>query len=237
MNRIILSAFLVPFLFSSCAGGPGKLVLTPPETPEAWMTSWPYIITEFKDKIRGQNMPEWADRWFEGGISEVEALYAYQDHYVFISRNEGNNFYALTQWTEGFNADLDFPRLAAARIETRLLSGVSLPDNVYGAFFETLIRAASDTPWTGAVREDDFWVHRKFFPDEDEISEMDIDSENRGSSLISENWEFLILVTIEKSLFASQLDAVFRSIRPNPQPTREQVNAANRVKDRFFDGF
>ena len=175
-------------------------------------------------------MPEWAERWLEAGISEVEAMYAYQDRFVFISRSEGTNFNALAQWVEWFSPELDFPRLAAARIEARFLSGVSNPDNVYGAFFEALIRTASDAPWTGAVREDDFWIRRKFYPAEDDIA-------GEALPLVEEDWNFLILVTIDKTLFASQLAAVFRNVNPSPRLTREQNNATNRVKDRFFDGF
>jgi len=162
----------------------------------------------------------------------VEAMYAYQDRFVFISRSEGTNFNALAQWVEWFSPELDFPRLAAARIEARFLSGVSNPDNAYGSFFEALIRAASDAPWTGAVKEDHFWMRREFLPDEDELADL-----GEASSWIEEDWKFLILVTMEKTLFSSQLDAVFRNVNPSPRPTREQNNAANRVRDRFFDGF
>ena len=210
-------------------------------------TPLPYIIVNHKNKAAGESIPKWVNCLLEEGIGEVENLAAYEGRYVFVSRNEGNNFNALTQWKEGFSPELDFPRLAAARIEARFLSGVSHPDHEYGAFFEALIRAASDAPWKGAVREDDFWLRRRYFSEDENNPDMpgntagqtpeNAELQTANYPPARESWDFLILVTIEKSLFASQLDAVFRNTKPNPPPKRDQVNAANRVKDRFFDGF
>jgi len=179
-------------------------------------------------------MPEWVKYWLEGGVRAVETLDTHEGRRVFISRNEGGNFNALTQWAKWFSPELDFPRMAASRIESRFLFGVSHPDSVYGDFFVTLIRAASDAPWIGAVKEDFFWIRREFYPVEDE----DVFFETGDyTPPLAEDWEFLILVTIDEDLFASQLDAVFRTVRPSPPPTRDQVSAANRVIERFFDGF
>lgn len=235
MNRIFPSAILAATLIASCAGGPAKQVLTPVETSPAPETPEPYIITDYKNKAEGEKIPDWVTLWLEGGADEVENLSAHQDRYVFVGWSEGNNFNALNQWTEGFSPELDFPRLAAARIEARFSSGVPYPDAVYGAFFEALIRAASDALWTGAVREDDFWICREFpLPDQ---SAENPDFESVGPSPARGRWEFLILVTMEKALFASQFDTVFRSAKPSPLPSKDQIAAANRVKDRFFDGF
>jgi len=231
--RLLISLLIVPLLsFSSCASDADRRDPTLDEFHEITQIFRPFMILDFKNKAEGQGMPEWVDHWLEGGISALEALGAYEGRLVFISRNEGTNFNALTQWAEWFSSELDFPRLAAARIESRFLSGVSRPDNVYGAFFVNLIRAASDARWAGAVKEDYFWIRRKFYPVEDDITET-----GGAVTLVDEDWEFLILVTIEKTSFAYQLDAVFRSIRPNPQPTRDQIAAVNRVKDNFFYGF
>ena len=236
MNRILLSALLALLLFSSCVSETDRRSPSSSQIPGAWETPWPYIIIDYKNKVTGGSIPEWVSLWLEGGDREVETLGVYQNRNVFISRNEGNNFNALTQWAEWFNAELDFPRLAAARIEARFLSGVSHPDTAYGAFFVALIRAASDALWAGAIREDDFWIRRKLFPIGD-VLPASIDLDNIDPLPDEEKWEFFILVTIEKSLFTSQLDAIFDTIVPSPQPTREQVNAVNRVIDRFYHGF
>jgi len=184
---------------------------------------------DHKNKSNRGSIPDWVSLYLDEGVRGVETLDAYQDRHVFISRNEGNNFSALNQWTKGFLPELDFPRLAAVRIEKRFGSGVPFPDQEYGSFYEELIRASSDAPWIGAVREDDFWVLKKvFFPEEEAAP---------GLSRESEIWEFFILVTMEKKLFVSQLNTIFRTIEPKPRPTKEQTAAAARVRERFFTGF
>ena len=233
INNIPL--FAIPallLLFGSCATESDRRSQASDELPGAMELRRPFAITDFKNKAEGQVMPDWVGHWLEGGVSALEALDIHEGRRVFVSRNEGSNFNALKQWAEWFLPELDFPRLAAARIEARFLSGVSRPDTEYGAFFVALIRAASDALWIGAVKEDYFWMRRKFYPVEDAFPET-----GETPRLVEEDWEFLILVTIDEALFASQLDEVFRSVRPSPQPTRDQLAAANRVKDFFFDGF
>jgi len=217
-------------IFASCAGGPGKQFQASMENSQTAAAPGPYVIIDYKNKAAGGTIPEWVNRWLRGGSSGVETLVAYRDRYAFVARSEGNNFNALSQWNEGFSPDLDFPRLAAARIEDRFTSPLSFPDNDYGSFFEALIRAASDASWTGAEREDDFWIYRKFLS-------PGTTGDDQNPQASNESWEFMILLTIDKSLFASQLDAVFKDIKPSPLPSKSQIAAANRVKDRFYDGF
>ena len=223
MNRVLFSTIFTVVLFVSCTGGPGKWVATTTDASPA-EASGPYIITDYKNKNAGERIPEWVSLYLAKGVHEIETLEAYRGHYVFISGNEGNNFNALNQWTEGFSPELDFPRLAAARTEARFSSAVLYPDMEYGSFYEALIKSASDAFWTGAVREDDFWIHRSFYA----IDDLDV---------YKDTLEFLILVTIERELFSSQLDAVFQSVKPEPPPTKDQLAAINRVKARFYEGF
>ena len=223
MNKIFLSAGLAALFFLSCINGPGKFVTSPSEVPEPVEESKNYIITDYKNRSRRNNIPEWLSLWLDSGIHAVEAMSAFQDYYLFISSNEGSNFTALNLWNDGFSPELDFPRMAAARIEARFSEAVFHPDQEYGSFFEALIRTASDTPWRWMVKEDDFWIRRKFIPGDDEPDR--------------EDWEFFILVSMEKTLFASQMDSVFQNVKPNSRITEEQARAIDRVKDRFFDEF
>ena len=230
MKRVLSSAILWMVLFASCMSSTGKQIPAPPDTPGTAEAQKQYIITDHKNRSGGEAVPEWVNVYLEGGVRRVEALSAYQERYVFISRNEGNNFSALGQWAKGFSPELDFPRLAAVRIEMRFGSGVSFPDQEYGAFYEELIRTASDASWIGVQREDDFWIHKTYLKRGDEESIQDQSRED-------ENWEFFILVSIDKKLFVSQLNAVFRAVMPDPRPSKEQSAAAARVRERFFTGF
>ena len=222
MGKLFFPAVLA-LLFVSCATEQPGHILTPQEIPSNIVTPVPFVITDHKYKSEGRNKPEWVSLFLEGGIQGVESLAAFNGRHVFISQNKGTNFNALNHWKEGFSPELDFPRLAAARIEARFFSETPLPDQEYGAFFEALIRTASNARWSGAVKEDDFWIRRKF-------------TEN-NVELETENWLFIILVSIEKPVFAIQLDTVFSNTKPYPPLSRRQLAAVNRVKDNFFEGF
>ena len=220
--RIIIIAVSGTAFFPSCRSEPERPTLNIPPPPEPVITARVYTVMDFKDKSEGGFIPEWASLWLAQGNRGVETEKDFQGRFVFVYSNEGNNFRALELLNENFTPGQDFPRLAAARIEARFSDGVSYPDVEYGAFFEDLIRAASDTIWTGAVRVDDFWVRKKYQPSEE------------GET---ESWELLILVTIEKLRFTSQLEDIFQKIAPNPAPTMEQIAAANSVKEHFYEGF
>ena len=225
MKKIIICAGFIAALFFSCRSEPDMRILITPETMDDPRILRPFVITDHKNMASGGRMPEWVELWLNSSIQDVEALNAYNGRYVFISRNEGLQLNPLHLWMEGFSPEFDFPRLAAARIERRFASEATLPDNDFGAYYETLIRAASDAPWTGAVKTDDFWIRRLYpYNEEENIEEL-------------ETWEFIILLTIEKDSFASQLDEIFEGINPFPSPTRDQSEAIDRVIRNFFTGF
>jgi len=221
MNRFLISLILGAFFLSSCITDSGRKPYELPAIPEETKTPRTFTILDYKNKTTGEAIPEWVNRYFDSGLREVETLKPYQDSYAFVKRNEGNNFNALMLWKDNFSAKLDFPRMAAARIEERF--SVPYPDEEYGAFYEDLIRTASDASWAGAIMKEDFWIRKKYLPNETEGEE--------------ENWEFLVLVTIEKPRFSSQLETIFENINPIPTPDEKQLAAANRVKEQFFEKF
>jgi len=183
-------------------------------------------IIDYKNMDIGAPIPVWADLYLLGNASSIESLVEFENHYVFISVNAGTNFYALGRWNAAFSAELDFARLAALRIEKRMLEAAAkYPDDEYGSYFETLIRNASDAEWTGAVRMDDFWIYRSF-----------PDPEDPGAAGV-ESYDFLILVIIDKETLAGQIRPILNNAVPDTPLTRDQRNAVNRVRERFFDGF
>ena len=223
MSRFFIYLILGAVFLSSCTTDSGKRAYKLPEIPEETKKPIIFTIIDYKNKSIGEAVPEWVNLYLDSGLREVEALKTYQGSYVFVHRNEGNNFNALQLWKDNFSVELDFPRLAATRIEARFSASVPYPDDEYGAFYEALIRAASDASWTGAKTEDDFWI-RKRYPANETESEQ-------------ENLEFLVLVTIEKSLFSSQLEKIFENIKPIPPPDKNQIAAINQVKERFYEKF
>jgi len=223
MKKFFYALILGAFFLSSCVTDQSKRVYELPAIIEEVKTPRAFTIIDYKNKSSGDAIPEWVNLYLDSGLRGVEALKTYQGNYVFVHRNEGNNFNALQLWKENFSADLDFPRLAAVRIEARFSAGVPYPDEEYGAFYEALVRAASDASWTGAAAKDDFWIRKRYPANETEAEQ--------------ENWEFFILVTIEKSGFSSQLEKVFENVNPVPPPDQKQAVAINKVREQFFEKF
>ncbi|MCL2092789.1 MAG: hypothetical protein FWH12_01220 [Treponema sp.] len=234
IKKLAFYSCLVILLFSSCLNRPvPRRIFDLSDHPRAVEIPGTLIVMDHQNQGTRNEMPEWVTAFLEGGLREVETLEEYEGTRVFVSRNEGISFPALAQWREGFSAELDFPLLASRRIEERFLLAAEDPET-YGSFFPALIRAASDFPWEGPQRAGDFWIRWHFIPDPPDPEDLD-DPYDTPMERIS--WEFLILVTIEEQLFASQFQEILRSLNPIPPPSRDQVSDTNRVIDSFFEGF
>jgi len=182
-------------------------------------------ITETKDGVSVNNMPLWLVTFVNDGIKAVEQIDAYNDKYVFIGVNEGNNFIVLNKWAENFSAVRDTAIMAAIRIEERMILTASLyPDDEYGRFFETFIKNAYSAEYTGAVKEDIYWFRR---------------------SGAQNAYSFFILITIEKNILQpiirnmmSQASAsVNAAANFATAPTSSQTASVNRLRQTFFEGF
>jgi hypothetical protein len=221
------AAFLV-LLLAACAGDPAGQGEGRAVTEEDAGGELVYHLTDYKTKAGGGAVPGWVEYYLGGNFispDAPEALEEYQDRYVFIARNRGTNFRALEQWARGFSVELDFARLVAMRIEKRFTqAALGFPDTVFGRYFEALIRAASDAAWEGAVREDDFWL-KGFYQGADE------------NAAGGESYDFVILVTVDKALLASQIQPLLFGVTPQAPMSRDQLAAVDRVRERFFEEF
>ena len=226
MNRFCLSAIFGAALLVSCASKPVRPIVSVPDAPGT-QEPLAYSIIDHKNLSSGKEVPGWVNLWLDSGVKKVETLSAFRGRYVFIQKSEGYNFNALRLWNDGFSPALDFPRLAAARIEERLCFNVRNPFEEYGAFYEALIRSAADAQWTGAIKEDDFWILKK------PISEANWPGAEEGREI----WEFLILITIEKANFASRFNQILKSVDPLPAPSKAQNAAIEQLKSHFFEAF
>jgi hypothetical protein len=212
---------LCAVFFSRCVSGNESMIVTGEGAPRAG--TWEYHeVLDYKGKAEGQAIPAWAEAVLTRSLGALESWREYG--YVFMAHNSGTNFNGLSQWSDAFSVDIDFARLAAARITARFSRGVANPDLFYGRYFEGLIRAASDAVYRGAVREDDFWIKRRFF-------------EEDGFTVNREVYDFFILITIDRALFAAQITDILDSVKPPARLTRDQNAQINRVKERFFEGF
>jgi hypothetical protein len=207
------------FLITACSAAPETPVdLGPPPAYQERNS-----ITEIIDHESA--MPEWAIRYIDAGLGGVETLPEYADRYVFVSRQIGSSLEPLLLWVAGFSAERDFPRLVAARIQERFIKGSGgNPGDVYGRYFEAVIKNASDTAFQGAVRESSFWIKRRIIAED-------------GTSPGEEIYEYLIMTSIDRETLRQQINILLITARPDKPLTREQSAASMRLRLDFFESF
>jgi hypothetical protein len=178
-------------------------------------------ILETRNGATARNMPDWLLSYIDGGAKAIEALDLYSDKYVFVGSNEGRNFTALSKWAENFAAMQDFPMLAAARIERRMIVAASLyPEDEYGIFFETLIYNAYNGEYPGALKEDIYWVRIR---------------DDESPSL--EKYVFFIMISINKMTMQTSISNMMASTITAVTLSKTQLSSVNRLRQNFFEGF
>jgi hypothetical protein len=187
----------------------------------------PDNIIETKNGASVRNLPGWLAAFINGGIEEIERMNAYYGKYIFIGSNEGVNFIAMNMWADNFSAVKDFTILAAERIERRMISGAYLyPDYEYGLFFETMVKKAYGTVYTGAVKEDTYWIKIKIEQENDNIE-----------TAYTEIYNFFVLISIDKMTMQAIISGLMTESLSAVTPTAEQRNSINRLQQNFFERF
>ena len=227
------------FVFASCAGQHSKVIFRPENGQDQKqeqtdpLESWQII--ESQNGTGDTGIPGWVRQYYDGDISGIESSEPYAGKYVFVGDNRGENFNALQRWANGFTAAQDLPGLVAQRVEQRLISQASLyPDDEYGEFFVTMIRNISDGEYSGAEKDQTFWIKRKVIVVNEEI---EIDAEYPRAQTIAERYEFQVLLSIDREILQRQIREIMNAAKASSTATREQAAAINRVQQNFFEGF
>jgi hypothetical protein len=212
--------FAAAALTAACFSGPESSVVDLGPVPAYRERNSIAEIIDYEN-----DMPEWVIRYAAAGIAGVEALPEFEDRYIFISRQTGNNLEPLRLWAAGFSIERDFPRLVSARIQARfILGGNGNPGDAYGRYFEATVKNASDAAFAGASLDDSFWIKKRIFGDD-------------GLSPVGEVYEYLIMTAIEKETLRGQIDMLLTTARANDPSSREQAAAAMRLRLNFYEGF
>jgi hypothetical protein len=111
-------------------------------------------------------------------------------------------------------------------------AGSSFPDNVYGPFFEAMVKKAYDMKYQGVKKNETFWV-RLVFPNSSPAMPEDPEEEAGETQM----YVFLLLLTVDQSWFEAQLGNLFRLAKTGLSLTRSEEAAANRIWEIFFYGF
>ncbi|WP_010263758.1 hypothetical protein [Treponema primitia] len=219
-NVLILIAGIS--LFTGCFSTSSKVVILGPVPEYQEKNS---IIEVIDHENPDENMPEWVVRYLSTGAIGIETLPKYENRYVFIGKQRGNNLDSLSLWATSFSIDRDFSRLVSARIQarfTRMARGN--PGEEFGRYFETVIKNSSDTAFSGASQEDSFWIKKRILGDD-------------VLSPIGESFEYYVLISIERENLEKQINLLLTTARPDLPPTREQSTAAMRLRLIFYEEF
>ena len=210
-------------IISGCAASP-RTESAPGPAPEYVEKTEVWQVLDHKTKAIGQEVPEWVTRFISDGLTGVEALSDYQDKYVFIGEDTGMNLNALRQWTAGFTVAQDLSRLVSTRVQARFTGAAAgSPADVFGRYFENLVKTTSDVVYSGARKESDFWLLKRYFQAD-------------GTTVDREVFDFYILVTIDKELLRGQINDILNRVQTDA-PTKEQTSAIDRIKHTFYEGF
>jgi hypothetical protein len=184
-----------------------------------------YIVIDHKTKAIGEGIPAWVSLFINDGVSAVEKIDAYKGKYVFIGEDSGINLNALRQWSTGFTVNQQMASMVSNRVEARFAgAAVGSPEATYGSYYENVVKAVAAASFSGARRETDFWLQKRYFKAD-------------GKTLDREDYTFYVLVSIDKAILDQQITSVINGTAVDPALTREQKTAVDRVKEVFLEDF
>jgi hypothetical protein len=219
---IVVTAVLTALFLAACGSAPPPALRDTPQYVEETAT---YQVLDHKTKAVGQDVPEWVTWYVSDGLTGVERLDAFKDKYVFIGEDTGTNLNALRQWSTGFTVNQEISRMVSNRVQAKFVGAATgSPDSEYGRYFEDVVKSVSDAQFSGARKENDFWLLKRYFkPD--------------GKTMDREAYDYYVLITIDKSILERQINAVLDGTRADAPLTREQETAVDRVREAFYEGF
>jgi len=235
----LYATLVLAVLLTACVGQPPKRIIVPSDPVGTRFQDWldpleAWQIVESQNGPGMTDLPRWVYYFYTRNIEMIESMERFSERYVFIGINQGDNFYALRQWAENFCPEQDIARLIVHRVEQRFVAGASLyPDDQYGEYFMRVIRGISNGEYTGAVKEELFWVRREMVRAEDnEPDYMEIQA-----PIATERFEYLVLISIDMETLQGQISQIMDNVRTTTPPTREQAAAISNIRQTFFEGF
>lgn len=184
-----------------------------------------YDVIEHKTQSVGGTIPEWVTVYVQDGMTGVEMMDKYKDKYVFVGEDSGTNLNALRMWAQGFNVAQDMARLVSNRVQAKFAGAAAgSPDDEFGRYFENVVKNAADATFTGAKKDTDFWVYKRYYKED-------------GKTVDREVYDYYVLVTIDKAILQQQLQKILDGTVADKPLSREQKTAVDRVKESFYEGF
>ena len=233
----IIALFLL--LFSACGLHRGKIIFLPDQEFDNPLEQneniESYEIIESQNGSGYSGVPGWVYYCFNSDFRSIESMTQYSNKYIFIGESRGDNLLVLQQWADFFSVDHELPRLLVLRTERKLIMSASrYPDDEYGDFYEAFIKKISNEIFSGAAKEQSFWVRRKI------ITTGQPDPENPDlppPSIELERYEYYILVSINKEILQNKIRSLIADVKSSINITRQYSAAVNNIQNTFFEGF
>ncbi|MDR2658719.1 MAG: hypothetical protein LBC27_01850 [Spirochaetaceae bacterium] len=192
-------------------------------------------ILDYQGYNEGAELADWATVYINGGLTALERLDVFASYYVFVAEQYSSNIDTLKQWADNFSIEHDFTQLVLLRVYRRLTSYISSnPAELYGNFFEAMIKKTASYHWPAAQKYDEMWALVSRTPSIYSSGQPDNDNDQYNDSRL---YAYLIINVIEKSKIESGLKEIMDGILIDKSYTRAQISAINAIKSSFFNGF
>ena len=137
-----------------------------------------FVELENKGTAFNTPPPEWIRNYVSHGISRVQSLVEFRDKYCIIGEETGTNKQFVLAWADNFSAQQRIGAMLRTTIvseyqarvrgiaQTAGVAGTSGVESTYQQEIESVINTVINVSYSGAFREDDWWIlRRRYDPD------------------------------------------------------------------------
>jgi hypothetical protein len=196
----------------------------------------PYIMLEHKNAAG--EMPEWLRCYLDADEKRAEELPAYTGDYVFVINEKGVGLSSLAKWSEYFRIEQDFSHAVFLRMYNRLLTESGGRTDYYlGDFFEVFLKKIAGYDFSGAAREDDYWIKVSLEQGLADTDAADGDGDAENVAETREEYRYYILVKANKISLQEEITALFADAYSEVKPDKLQAGVISRLQSTLFSGF
>jgi len=141
----------------------------------------------------------------------------YQDYYVFVDDQVGQDLEGLKLWSRGFSVASEIARLVTTRVTDKFVGAAAGDKDELETYLEEVVQSLSEASYGGARKEEDFWVRR------------------RKKSDGTEDYRYVLFVTVPKEQIDAAIERAFAEA-DEKEKSEEKKTAIQRVKDAFEGG-
>ncbi len=177
-------------------------------------------VLEHKGSALGLNeLPIWVETYILEGITGLEDMSDFATDYCFVAETTSENLNAAQAWVEGF----DMPQTIARNVSTRVegtFSGAETggAGDDYGTYFENVVKTMTETEFSGAKKENDWWVLTRRY---------DVDAKAK----YVDEYRAFVLYTIPRDLLDQQVLSVIERIEEENTLSVTETETSDRVKN------